>query len=125
MDIGDRSYRFVKGVVHNPLLSMDEKLLRLKQNLMQNGGGLSEEFLEDLYSVFFVVQPPAEEELPERAELIPELISLVNQELDNRRDPFTTEQWHEIGEVVSDFGIQLDEAFLNYVMSRVVERGAL
>lgn len=125
MDIGDRSYRYVKGVVHNPSLSMDEKLDRLKQNLLQNGGGLPEEFIEDLYTVFFVTQPPSEDELLERAELIPDLVSLINRDLDSRRDLFTKEQWHEIGEVVSDFGIQLDEAFLNYVMSRVVERGAL
>jgi hypothetical protein len=112
-------------VVHNPALSTEEKLARLKQNLFQNGGGLPQEFLEDLYEVFFVASPVNEENLAERAELLPELISLINREMDQRKDPFTREQWHEIGEVVSDFGIELDEGFLNYVMARVVERGAL
>lgn len=125
MDIGDRSYRYVQAVVHNPALSTEEKLARLKQNLFQNGGGLPQEFLEDLYEVFFVASPVNEENLAERAELLPELISLINREMDQRKDPFTREQWHEIGEVVSDFGIELDEGFLNYVMARVVERGAL
>jgi len=125
MDIGDRSYKYVQSLIHNPKYSMEEKLERLKQNLFQNAGAVPAEFLEELYEVFFVANPPTEEELPGRAELIPELISLINMDFDEGRDPFSREQWHDIGEVVSDFGIQLDETLLNYVMARVVERGAL
>ncbi len=125
MDLGDRSYKYVQGVIHNPAFSLEQKMEKLRGNLLQNTGGHRKDFVEELFSVFFLSTPLTEEDLPERAVLVPAIVSLINEVFDDANDPFSRKQWHEIGEVASDFGTQLDESLLNYVMSRVVERGAL
>lgn len=125
MDTGDRYYKFMRGVVNDPALSAEEKTDKLKKNFFQNVKGVPEEFLEELFSLFFPADSISDKDLLEQAGLIPDLIELLYEDFDDRRDPFSISQWHEIGEVVSEFGIELDESLLNYIMSKVVERGAL
>ncbi len=125
MDTGDRLYKRMQSTVHSHTLSTEEKKDRLKQDFMQSVAGVPVEMLDELFEVIFVAPDPSQEELLRQAEAIPELSELLLESFDERRDPFSREQWHQIGEIVSDFGVELDESLLTYVMAKVVERGAI
>lgn len=125
MDAGDRLYKRVQSTVHSRSLSLEAKKAQLKQEFVQSVSGLPAEMLDELFEVLFSSPLSSEEELLQQAETLPDLTELLSESFDERRDPFTREQWHQIGEIVSDFGIDLDESLLTYVMAKVVERGAI
>jgi len=125
MDTGDRLYKRMQRTVHSHTLSTEEKRDRLKQDFVQSVAGVPVEMLDELFEVMFFASTPSEEELLRQAEAIPELSELLLESFDESRDPFSREQWHQIGEIVSDFGVELDESLLTYVMAKVVERGAI
>ncbi len=124
MDTGDRLYKRGQSTVHSTSLTEDEKKTKLKEDFMYSLQDVPAEMLDELFEVLFPSVPDAQE-LLQMAEVLPELTELLSESFDESRDPFSPEQWHQIGEVVSDFGVELDESLLTYVMSRVVERGAL
>jgi hypothetical protein len=125
MDKGDRLYKRVQSTVHSPSLSVEEKKEGLKKDFVYSLGGLPVGMLDELFEVIFFSQSPTEEELLQQAEILPNLTELLLESFDDRRDPFSSEQWRQVGEIVSDFGSELDESLLTYVMSKVVERGVL
>ncbi|MFW6208184.1 MAG: hypothetical protein ACOC7X_05710 [Spirochaetota bacterium] len=125
MDTGDRLYKRMQSTVHSHTLTAEEKKNRLKQDFMQSVAGVPVEMLDELFEVMFFASNPSEDELLRQAEAIPELSELLLESFDESRDPFSREQWHQIGEIVSDFGVKLDESLLTYVMAKVVERGAI
>lgn len=125
MDTGDRLNKRVQSTVHSPALSIEEKKVRLKKDFVYSLGGLPDGMLDELFEVIFFTQSPTEDELLQQAELLPDLTELLLETFDDRRDPFSSEQWRQVGEIVADFGSELDESLLTYVMSKVVDRGAL
>jgi len=125
MDTGDRFYKRVQSTIHSSALSVEEKQARLKKDFVYSLKGLPVGMLDELFEVVFFSQPPTEEELLQQAEMLPDLTELLLESFDDRRDPFSSEQWRQLGEIVADFGSELDESLLTYVMSKVVERGAL
>ena len=125
MDTGDRLYKRVQSTVHSPSLSVEEKKERLKKDFVYSLGGLPVGMLDELFEVIFFSQHPTEEELLQQAELLPDLTELLLESFDDRHDPLSSEQWRQVGEIVADFGSELDESLLTYVMSKVVERGVL
>lgn len=125
MDAGDRLYKRVQSTVHSRSLSLEEKQGKLKQEFVQSVGGVPVEMLDELFEVILFSPISSEEELLQRAETLPDLAQLLLESFDERRESFTRQQWHQIGEIVSDFGIELDESLLTYVMAKVVERGAI
>lgn len=125
MDAGDRLYKRIQSTVHSHTLSPEEKRNSLKQDFLRSVAAVPEEMLDELFEVLFFSAVPSEEELHRMAETIPHLTELLLESFDERHDPFTREQWHQIGEIVSDFGVDLDESLLTYVMAKVVERRAI
>ena len=125
MDAGDRLYKRVQSTVHSRSLSLEEKQGKLKQEFVQSVGGVPVEMLDELFEVILFSPISSEEVLLQRAETLPDLAELLLESFDERRESFTRQQWHQIGEIVSDFGIELDESLLTYVMAKVVERGAI
>lgn len=125
MDYSDRVFKTVRSIINSSSLTLDTKIEQLNDTFLQSVDGVPGELLEELFQQFFIENPPGEAELNDRAEIIPDLVDLLYGTLDDRRDPFDREQWHTIGEVVSEFGIELDESLLNYIMMRVVEHRAL
>jgi len=125
MDTGDRFYKRVQSTIHSSALSVEEKQARLKKDFVYSLKGLPVGMLDELFEVVFLSQTPTEEELLQHAEILPDLTELLLESFDDRRDPFSSEQWRQLGEIVADFGSELDESLLTYVMSKVVERGAL
>lgn len=125
MDAGDRLYKRVQSTVHSRSLSSEAKKAQLKQDFVRSVTGLPAEMLDELFEVLFSSPLSSEEELLRQAETLPDLTELLSESFDERREPFTREQWRQIGEIISDFGIELDESLLTYVMAKVVERGAI
>jgi len=125
MDYSDRVFKTVRSILNSPSLTLEKKIEQLSDTFLQSVAGVPEDLLEELFQQFFIENPPGEADLHDRAEIIPDLVDLLYENLDDRRDPFDREQWHTIGEVVSEFGIELDESLLNYIMMRVVEHRAL
>jgi len=125
MDYSDRVFRMVRSILNSPSLTHETKLERLQETFLKSVSGVPAALLEELFQQFFTQDPPTEKELPVRAEILPDLIDLLYENLDERKEVFTREQWHFIGEVVSEFAMELDESILNYVMMRVVEHRAL
>ncbi len=125
MDYSDRVYKTVRSILNSPALTLETKIEQLNGIFLQSVAGVPEELLEELFQQFFLENPPEEAELNARAAILPDLVDLLYENLDDRRDPFDREQWHTIGELVSEFGIELNESLLNYVMTRVVEHRAL
>ncbi|MGC9313532.1 MAG: hypothetical protein ACP5IA_12660 [Sediminispirochaetaceae bacterium] len=125
MDYSDRVFKTVRSIINSHSLTLETKIEQLNDTFLQSVADVPEELLEELFQQFFIENPPEEAELNDRAEIIPDLVDLLYGSLDDRRDPFDREQWHTIGEVVSEFGIELDESLLNYIMMRVVEHRAL
>lgn len=50
---------------------------------------------------------------------------LFSGDYDDREDVLSFEEWKLVGELVSDYGADIDDDTLTYVMSRVVDHGAL
>jgi hypothetical protein len=125
MDYSDRVFRMVRSILNSPSLTHETRLERLQETFLKSVSGVPAALLEELFQQFFIQDPPTEKELPVRAEILPDLIDLLYENLDERKEVFTREQWHFIGEVVSEFAMELDESILNYVMMRVVEHRAL
>jgi hypothetical protein len=50
---------------------------------------------------------------------------LFSLDYDDREDLLEKEEWKLVGELVSDYGADIDDNTLTYVMSRVVDHGAL
>lgn len=125
MDYSDRVFKTVRSILNSPSLTLEKKIEQLNGTFLQSVTGVPEDLLEELFQQFFIENPPGEADLNDRAEMIPDLVDLLYENLDDRRDPFDREQWHTIGEVVSEFGMELDESLLNYIMMRVVEHRAL
>ncbi len=53
------------------------------------------------------------------------LVDLFGRDYDNEEDPLTEAEWQFIAEVVPDYGLEMEMATLEYVMSRLVERRML
>lgn len=53
------------------------------------------------------------------------LVDLFGRDYDDEEDPLTEEEWQFIAEVVPDYGLEMEMATLEYVMSHLVERRML
>jgi hypothetical protein len=53
------------------------------------------------------------------------LVDLFGRDYDDEEDPLTEQEWQFIAEVVPDYGLEMDMATLEYVMSHLVERRML
>lgn len=125
MDYSDRVCKTVRSIVNSPSLTNEAKIDQLNATFIKSVTGVPQALLEELFQQFFPDDLPDEGGLADRAEILPDLVDLLYENLDDRRDPFDREQWHAIGEVIAEFGAELDETLLNYVMTRVVEHRAL
>jgi len=115
----------VRSRLNSPGTETEAKVEALRRDFVSSIKGVPEEFLEELFLIFFDKEIVSADELAERANLLPDLVDLIHEDLDDRRDPFRKEDWHQIGELVSEFGTELDESLLTYIMGKVVERRAL
>jgi hypothetical protein len=50
---------------------------------------------------------------------------LFSCDYDDRDSVLSFEEWKLVGELVSDYGVDIDDDTLTYIMSRVVDHGAL
>jgi len=125
MYYSDRVYKSIRSIAFSPSLKLSEKIDQINETFLKSVKGVPEDLLADLFQQIFLESPPQKDTLEDRIEIIPDLIDLFYENLDDRRDPFKKEQWHIIGEVVSEFAMDLDESLLNYIMMRVVEHRAL
>ena len=125
MEPGDRLYTQVERIAQNKSYSIDEKLSRMRTIFADNLISFPAEMIEDLFDGLLMVGVTTDEELLARSEYLPSLTELLVGEFDDRRDPFNKAEWRKIGEIVSEFGMELDEKTLSYVMSKVVERKAI
>lgn len=93
------------------------------------------ELVEELFDFFLDrtsrVMVRAEAEGGTRPELVEEflktaaVVDLFSRDYDTEEDPLTEEEWRFIAEVVPDYGLEMDMATLEYVMSHLVERKML
>ncbi len=125
MEPGDRLYTQVEKIAQNKSYSMEEKLSKMRTMFADNLISFPAEMIEDLFDGLLMVGVTTDEELLARSEYLPSLTELLVGEFDDRRDPFDKSEWRKIGEIVSEFGLELDEKTLSYVMSKVVERKAI
>jgi hypothetical protein len=125
MEPGDRLYTRVEKIAHNDTYTLEEKLTRMRTLFADNLPSFPRELIDDLFDGLLTGEVTTDEELLERSEYLPSLIELLVGEFDDRRDPFNTSQWHLIGEIISEFGLELEEKTLAYIMSKVVERKAI
>ncbi|ADK79618.1 hypothetical protein [Sediminispirochaeta smaragdinae] len=82
---------------------LEEFFLRLTETTGRSGDDGEERFFDRLYGA----------------------ADLFVLDYDDREDPLLLEDWKLIGELVSDYGSDIDDESLTYVMSRVVDHGAL
>jgi len=125
MDYSDRVCKTVRSIVNSPSLTSEAKIDQLNDTFIRSVSGVPQALLEELFQQFFPDVPTNAAGLADRAEILPDLVDLLYENLDDRRDPFNREQWRAIGEIIAEFGAELDETLLNYVMTRVVEHRAL
>jgi len=93
------------------------------------------ELVEELFDFFLDrtsrVMARAEAEGGTGPELVEEflktaaVVDLFSRDYDTEEDPLTEEEWRFIAEVVPDYGLEMDMATLEYVMSHLVERKML
>ncbi len=93
------------------------------------------ELVEELFDFFLDrtsrVMVRAEAEGGTGPELVEEflktaaVVDLFSRDYDTEEDPLTEEEWRFIAEVVPDYGLEMDMATLEYVMSHLVERKML
>jgi hypothetical protein len=125
MEPGDRLYSRVEKIVHDRSLNLEDKLNRMRSLFTENLPDYPQELIDELFDGLLAGEVGSEEELRERSEVLPSLTELLVGEFDDRRDPFSKAQWKSIGEIVSSFGMELDERTLGYIMTKVVDRKAL
>jgi hypothetical protein len=125
MDAGDRLYMRMQKTMKNGSLEFEEKLGKIRQYFAESLVSFPDSLTDDLFDSLFEGKGLNEQTLLERSQILPALTQLFLQEFDDATDPFTIGDWKDIGEVVSDYGVDLDEKTLNYVMGKVVERGAI
>lgn len=53
------------------------------------------------------------------------LVDLFGRDYDTEEDPLTEQEWQFVAEVVPDYGLEMEMATLEYVMSHLVERRML
>ena len=125
MEPGDRLYARVEKIAHNNTLALEEKLTRMRAMFTENLPTYPPEMVEELFDGLLAGEVSSAEELLERSEYLPSLTELLEGEFNDRRAPFSKSQWHMIGEIISEFGMELDEKTLAYIMGKVVERKAI
>jgi hypothetical protein len=125
MDPGDYVYVEMQKILSSKTLDFDEKVARIRKTFAQSLRSFPESLTDDLFDTFFEGNGLDERTMEERGNLLPSLTQLLLQEFDDRTDPFSQGEWKLIGEVVSEYGVDLDEKTLTYVMGKVVERRAI
>lgn len=125
MEPGNRLYARVEKIARNDTYSLEEKLDRMKETFTENLPSFPPELVEELFDGVLAGDVASGEDLLERSEYLPSLTELLAGEFNDRRDPFSNAQWRLIGEIVSEFGMELDEKTLAYIMGKVVERKAI
>lgn len=125
MEAGDRLYMQMQKVIKDKNLVFDDKVSKIRKYFAESLQPFPEALTDDLFDSLFEGNGLSEESLEDRSILLPSLTQLMLQEFDDRTDPFSVGEWKLIGEVISEYGIELDEKTLTYVMGKVVERGAI
>ncbi|MFP4491207.1 MAG: hypothetical protein ACLFNZ_07005 [Spirochaetaceae bacterium] len=125
MEAGDRLYMQMQKVIKDKNLVFDEKVGKIREYFAGSLDSFPDALTDDLFDSLFEGNGLSEESLEERSILLPSLTQLMLQEFDDRTDPFSVGEWKIIGEVISEYGIELDERTLTYIMGKVVERGAI
>jgi hypothetical protein len=125
MEPGNRLYARVEKIARNDTYSLEEKLDRMKEIFTENLPSYPPELVEELFDGVLAGDVASGEDLLERSEYLPSLTELLAGEFNDRRDPFSKAQWRLIGEIVSEFGMELEEKTLAYIMGKVVERKAI
>lgn len=116
-------------------LSLQQVEGRLRDAFGRALKGLPVELVEELFDFFLDrtsrAKAPTEAEGFSGPELVEEflgtaaVVDLFNRDYDTEEDPLTDEEWRFIAEVVPDYGLEMDMATLEYVMSHLVERKML
>jgi hypothetical protein len=125
MDAGDRLYVHTQEIIKNRSLDFDAKLGKIRRFFAESLQEFPDSLTDDLFDSLFEGNGLNEQTLEERSMLLPALTQLLLGEFDDTTDPFSVGQWKLIGEVISEYGVELDEKTLTYVMGKVVERGAI
>ncbi|MFO7848388.1 MAG: hypothetical protein R6V67_00385 [Spirochaetia bacterium] len=125
METGDRLYLQMQKVIKDKNLVFDKKVGKIREYFAESLEPFPDALTDDLFDSLFEGNRLNEESLEERSALLPSLTQLMLQEFDDRTDPFSIGEWKIIGEVISEYGVELDEKTLTYVMGKVVERGAI
>lgn len=125
MEAGDHLYFQMQKAIDNTTMDFEEKLNKIREYFADSLHTFPESLTDDLFDSLFEGNGLNEQTLEERSTLLPALTQLMHMEFDDRTDPFSIGQWKLIGEVISEYGVDLDEETLTYVMGKVVERGAI
>ena len=107
-------------------LSAEQLEARLRDSFGRALRGVPVELVEELFD--FSVDRFKDYEGPELVDAFLHtgaLVDLFGREYDDRNDPLSEEEWQFIAEVVPDYGLELDMATLEYVMSHLVDRRML
>ena len=125
MEAGDYLYMQTQKILKNRSLDFDAKVARIRESFAESLQSFPDSLTDDLFDTLFEGNGLTEQTMEERSNVLPSLTQLMLQEFDDRTDPFSLGEWKLIGEVISEYGVDLDEKTLTYVMSKVVERGAI
>ncbi len=125
MEAGDYLYVQIQKIFKNKKLDFDQKIARIRESFALSLQSFPDALTDDLFDTLFEGNGLDEQSIEERSNVLPSLTQLLLQEFDDRTDPFSIGEWKLIGEVISEYGVDLDEKTLTYVMGKVVERGAI
>ena len=125
MEAGDRLYFQMQKAIRNTTMDFEEKLNKIREYFAESLQPFPDSLTDDLFDSLFEGNGLNENTLEERSSVLPALTQLMLGEFDDRTDPFSVAEWKLIGEVISEYGVDLDEETLTYVMGKVVERGAI
>ena len=103
----------------NPLRTEKTYRNQIKSAFFRNTDILPEEMREDLFLYFDEKAKTA----PELQEYLSISIDLFNEEYDPEERLFSDGDWEYMKEITAEFGIELDEKILTYVMNIILEKG--
>lgn len=128
---GDALDRQVRKLFKERELEPAQRMVRLRKLFCQSASTVPSALLEEL---FFQLQEAAnrsassEEKRLEDDRFLDLLYAsadLFHHDYDDKEDLFSREEWRLVGALVSDYGEEIDDDTLTYVMSRVVDHAAL
>jgi len=98
----------------------DEKYKnQIKETLFQNLGFLSSEMQEDIFFYF----SEKIEKASELQDILSVIIDIYHEDYDPEERLLSAADWEYIKEITSEFGIELEEKLLTYVMSLILDKG--